>query len=62
MVNISSQAEFRGSTTGYATYDASKGGIVSFTISLAREVAEKNIMVNCVAPGLMHTEMMDAAL
>ncbi len=62
IVNISSQAAFRGSTTGHAPYDASKGGIVSFTISLAREVAEKNIMVNCVAPGLMHTEIMDKAL
>lgn len=62
IVNISSQAAFRGSTTGHAPYDASKGGIVSFTVSLAREVAEKNIMVNCVAPGIMHTEMMDKAL
>ncbi|MHC4070963.1 MAG: SDR family NAD(P)-dependent oxidoreductase [Planctomycetota bacterium] len=62
IVNISSQAAFRGSTTGHAPYDASKGGIVSFTVSLAREVAQKNIMVNCVAPGLMHTEIMDKAL
>lgn len=62
IVNISSQAAFRGSTTGHAPYDASKGGIVSFTVSLAREVAQKNIMVNCVAPGIMHTEIMDKAL
>ena len=62
VVNISSQAAFRGSTTGHAPYDASKGGMVSFTVSLAREVAQKNIMVNCVAPGLMHTEIMDKAL
>ncbi len=62
IVNISSQAAFRGSTTGHAPYDASKGGIVSFTVSLAREIAEKNIMVNCVAPGIMHTEIMDKAL
>lgn len=62
IVNISSQAAFRGSTTGHAPYDASKGGIVSFTVSLAREVAEHNIMVNCVAPGIMHTAMMDKAL
>jgi 3-oxoacyl-[acyl-carrier protein] reductase len=62
IVNISSQAAFRGSTTGHAPYDASKGGMVSFTVSLAREVAEKNIMVNCVAPGIMHTEIMDKAL
>ncbi len=62
IVNISSQAAFRGSTTGHAPYDASKGAIVSLTISLARELAEKNIMVNCVAPGIMHTEIMDKAL
>jgi len=62
IVNISSQAAFRGSTTGHAPYDASKGGMVSFTVSLAREVAEKNIMVNCIAPGIMHTEIMDKAL
>jgi 3-oxoacyl-[acyl-carrier protein] reductase len=40
IVNIVSQAAFRGSTTGHAPYDASKGGIVSFTIALAREVAQ----------------------
>jgi len=57
IVNISSQAAFRGSTTGHAPYDASKGGIVSFTVSLAREVARQKIAVNGVAPGLMYTEM-----
>lgn len=62
IVNISSQAAFRGSTTGHAPYDASKGGLVSFTISLARELAQKNIMVNCVAPGIMDTEIMAPAL
>ena len=62
IVNISSQAAFRGSTTGHAPYDASKGGLVSFTVSLAREVAQKNILVNCVAPGLMDTEIAARAL
>jgi len=57
IVNVSSQAAFRGSTTGHAPYDASKGGIVSFTVSLAREVAQKGIAVNAVAPGMMYTEM-----
>jgi 3-oxoacyl-[acyl-carrier protein] reductase len=57
IVNISSQAAFRGSTTGHAPYDASKGGIVSFTISLAREMAPYGICVNGVAPGMMLTEM-----
>lgn len=57
IVNVSSQAAFRGSTTGHAPYDASKGGMVSFTVSLAREVAAKGIAVNAVAPGMMLTEM-----
>jgi len=62
IVNISSQAAFRGSTTGHAPYDVSKRGMVSFTVTLAREVAEKNIMVNCVSPGMMHTEITDKVL
>ncbi len=57
IVNVSSQAAFRGSTTGHAPYDASKGGMVSFTVSLAREVAADGIAVNAVAPGMMYTEM-----
>ncbi|MFV1965519.1 MAG: SDR family NAD(P)-dependent oxidoreductase [Pirellulaceae bacterium] len=57
IVNVSSQAAFRGSTTGHAPYDASKGGLVSFTVSLAREVAPRGIAVNAVAPGMMFTEM-----
>jgi len=57
IVNISSQAAFRGSTTGHAPYDASKGAIISFTIALARELAPKGFNVNCVAPGMMFTEM-----
>lgn len=57
IVNISSQAAFRGSTTDHAPYDASKGGIVSFTVALAREVAPYGICVNAVAPGMMFTEM-----
>ena len=58
IVNISSQAAFRGSRSGKTAYDASKMGIIGFTISLAREMAKHNINVNCVAPGLMYTEML----
>lgn len=62
IVNVSSQAAFRGSTTGHAPYDASKGGIVSLTVSMAREVARYGIAVNAVAPGMMHTDMTAKAI
>jgi 3-oxoacyl-[acyl-carrier protein] reductase len=62
LVNISSQAAFRGSTSGHAPYDSSKGGMVSFTVSLARELAPYGICVNGVAPGMMFTEMTKGAL
>jgi 3-oxoacyl-[acyl-carrier protein] reductase len=58
IVNISSQAAFRGSRSGKTAYDASKGAVISFTISLALEMARHGIGVNCVAPGLMYTEML----
>ena len=57
VVNIASLAAFRGSTTGHAPYDASKGGIVTFTVALAREVARQGINVNAVAPGMIYTDM-----
>lgn len=62
IVNISSQAAFRGSNTGKSAYDMTKMGIVGYTISLAREVAAQGICVNCVAPGLMYTEMIAEAV
>jgi len=62
IVNITSQAAFRGATTGHAHYAASKAGVVSFSISLAREVAPRRIRVNCVAPGMIATEMARRAL
>jgi 3-oxoacyl-[acyl-carrier protein] reductase len=57
VVNIVSQAAFRGSTTGHLPYDSSKGALVSFTVGLAREVSAQGIRVNAVAPGLVLTEM-----
>ena len=57
IVNVSSVSAFSGSTSGQAAYDASKGGIVSFTMSLARETAKFGITANALAPGLMMTEM-----
>lgn len=62
IVNISSQAAFRGSQSGKTAYDSSKAGIVGFTISLGLEMARHGINVNCVAPGLMYTEMLAQAI
>ena len=62
IVNITSQAAFHGSTSGHAHYAASKAGVVSFTVSLAREVAPQGIRVNAVAPGMMTTPMARDAL
>jgi 3-oxoacyl-[acyl-carrier protein] reductase len=57
IVNVSSTAAYVGSTSGRSHYDATKGAVSSFTISLARELSGKGIAVNAVAPGLMLTDM-----
>ena len=44
---------------GQANYAASKGGIISFTKSIARELASRNIRANAVAPGFIQTAMTD---
>jgi len=62
IVNVTSQAAFHGSTSGHAHYAASKGGLVTFSVSLAREVAPNGIAVNAVAPGMMATHMVTEAM
>jgi NAD(P)-dependent dehydrogenase (short-subunit alcohol dehydrogenase family) len=57
---ISSRASDRGSAGEYVWYAASKGGVNSLCIGLAREVAQDGIRVNCVSPGPVATEMMSA--
>lgn len=44
---------------GQANYSAAKAGIIAASKSLAIELAKRNITVNCVAPGLIATEMVD---
>lgn len=46
---------------GQANYAAAKAGIIAATKSLALELAKRKITVNCVAPGLIETEMADEA-
>jgi NAD(P)-dependent dehydrogenase (short-subunit alcohol dehydrogenase family) len=42
---------------GQANYAVTKGGIIAFTMTLAREVARKGVTVNAVAPGYIETDM-----
>ena len=44
---------------GQSNYAASKGGVIAFTKSVAREMGSRNITVNAVAPGFIVTEMTD---
>lgn len=55
IVNISSVTFFLG-LKNLTHYIASKGAIIGFTRSLAREVGEHNVRVNCVTPGAIETE------
>jgi 3-oxoacyl-[acyl-carrier protein] reductase len=62
IVNIASQAAYNGSKNGKTHYAASKGAVVSFTVSLAKEVAKHGIYVNAVLPGMLLTELTRATL
>jgi NAD(P)-dependent dehydrogenase (short-subunit alcohol dehydrogenase family) len=55
---ISSRASDRGSAGEYVWYAATKGGVNSLAIGLAREVAAEGVRVNCVSPGPVATEML----
>ena len=57
IVNTASVAAFDGQI-GQAAYAASKGGVVSMTLPLAREFARSGIRVATIAPGLFDTPMM----
>jgi len=58
-INTASVAAFDGQI-GQAAYSASKGGVVSMTLPIAREFARWGIRVNTIAPGLFDTPMLAA--
>lgn len=56
IINIGSVVGLTGNA-GQTNYSASKAGMIGLTKSLAKEVASRNILVNCIAPGYIETPM-----
>ena len=56
IINISSLAGLK-SFEGYGVYRATKSAVISFTKTLALELAKKKIRSNCIAPGIIDTEI-----
>jgi len=56
IINISSIVGLTGNK-GQANYAASKAGLIGFTKSVAKEYASRGVLVNCVAPGFIETDM-----
>lgn len=59
IINIASVVGIMGNA-GQCNYSASKGGVIAFTKTIAREYANRNIKVNAVAPGFIDTAMTKA--
>ena len=60
IVNVSSTSA-RDGVAGSAAYAASKAGLLGLTRSMAKEVATKGVLINCVAPGSIDTPMMSGS-
>jgi 3-oxoacyl-[acyl-carrier protein] reductase len=60
VVTLASVAGLMGNR-GQTNYSAAKGGVIAATKALAVELGKRQITVNCVAPGLIATDMLDAA-
>ncbi len=61
IVTLSSVSGVMGNR-GQVNYSAAKAGIIGASKALALEMAKRRITVNCVAPGLINTEMVDASI
>ena len=59
IINITSIVGLTGNK-GQANYAASKAGLVGLTKSVAKEYASRSILVNCIAPGFIETDMTNA--
>ena len=59
IINITSVSGIRGNA-GQANYAASKAAVAAMSTSLAKEMGRRGIRVNCVAPGFVATDMVDA--
>jgi NAD(P)-dependent dehydrogenase (short-subunit alcohol dehydrogenase family) len=55
IINVSSIAGRNGGALGAIHYSAAKGGLISFTKGLAKELASYGVRVNCVSPGVIAT-------
>jgi NAD(P)-dependent dehydrogenase (short-subunit alcohol dehydrogenase family) len=58
IINVASTGGRIGGFANSSIYSGTKGAIVMFTKSIAREVAKDGILVNCVAPGVVDTDLM----
>lgn len=58
IINIASIAGKEG-VPGIAPYSAAKGGVIAFTKAVAKEVVTEGILVNCIAPSLVETDLFD---
>jgi len=58
IINMSSVVGITGNA-GQTNYSASKAAVIGFTKALAKEMASRNICVNCIAPGFIKTSMTD---
>ncbi|HSI54192.1 MAG: SDR family NAD(P)-dependent oxidoreductase [Ramlibacter sp.] len=62
IINIASLSGMSGLSCHSPHYSATKGAVIAFTKSVAAEVAGSNIYANVMAPGLVHTQEVDALL